>query len=179
VRYFIDIFVNLTVTVLIVFAAGDLCVVNARNHTNKTQKSDSGQNSTTKITKKQKKVIEGDFDSKLARINKVIGSTVFNKQGVELAEIEEIIIDPASGRIVYTVLSSGDLLDFNEKIFVVPWAVLSFNREKEIFVLDISEEELEQAPGFIDSYSTHLNDPEWINDLHKYYKLKHHWRPIP
>src|SRR5687767_7463824 len=49
------------------------------------------------------------------------GESVINRQGESIGEIEEIMLDVASGRIAYAVLAVGGFLGIGEKYFAVPW----------------------------------------------------------
>ena len=51
---------------------------------------------------------------------------IYNGANEKLGKIEEIVIDPAAGKIRYAVLSYGGLLGIGDKYFAVPWQKLSF-----------------------------------------------------
>ena len=57
--------------------------------------------------------------------NTLLGNDVYNKDGQDLGDIKEFMIDMASGKIAYAVLSFGGLLGMGDKLFAVPWAALS------------------------------------------------------
>ena len=57
----------------------------------------------------------------------LLGNDVSNKDGKGLGDIKEFMIDMASGRVAYAVLSFGGLLGMGDKLFAVPWAALSLD----------------------------------------------------
>jgi len=57
----------------------------------------------------------------LIRGNTFIGADVQNPQGQNLGDIKDIVIDRASGRMAYAVVSFGGFLGMGEKLFAVPW----------------------------------------------------------
>jgi hypothetical protein len=76
------------------------------------------------------------------------GYRVHNGAGEELGSIEDVAIDERFGRIAYAVLSFGGVLGIGSKLFAVPWAALTFDRDNREAVLDIDRGSLEQAEGF-------------------------------
>jgi sporulation protein YlmC with PRC-barrel domain len=77
-----------------------------------------------------------------------IGSSVENPQGENLGKIDDLVIDPATGRINYAVLSHGGVLGVGGKLFAVSWNALRMQPDGKTFVLDVSKETLDNAAGF-------------------------------
>ena len=77
------------------------------------------------------------------------GDEVTNAKGEDLGAIQEIMIDLERGRSAYVVLSF-DRVNWmpNDKLFAVPWEVLSISTQDKKFTLNVSEETLKSAPGF-------------------------------
>src|SRR6266516_8089546 len=85
----------------------------------------------------------------LIRGNTFIGADVENPQGQNLGDIKDVVIDRASGRISYAVVSFGGFLGVWEKLFAVPWGAFSQPKaDKDTVVLDIDKERLKNATGF-------------------------------
>jgi sporulation protein YlmC with PRC-barrel domain len=77
-----------------------------------------------------------------------IGSSVMNSQGESLGKIDDLVIDPATGRITYAALSHGSVLGLGGKLFAVAWEALKLQPDGKTFVLDVPKETLESASGF-------------------------------
>jgi sporulation protein YlmC with PRC-barrel domain len=77
-----------------------------------------------------------------------IGSSVVNTQGESLGKIEDLMLDPTTGRITYAALSHGSVLGFGGKLFAVAWEALKLQPDGKTFVLNVPKETLESAPGF-------------------------------
>jgi sporulation protein YlmC with PRC-barrel domain len=77
------------------------------------------------------------------------GDKVTNAKGEDLGKVEEIMLDLEQGRVAYVVLSFGRTNWMpNNKLFAVPWNVLSISHHDKKFVLNVSKETLKSAPGF-------------------------------
>ena len=108
----------------------------------------------------------------------LIGDDVRNPAGEDLGKIEEIMLDVSSGRIAYAVLSFGGFLGIGDKLFAVPWDALTVDTANERFVLDVSKERLEDAPGFDEDNwpETTEADDAWLVSVYEYYETEPYWR---
>jgi sporulation protein YlmC with PRC-barrel domain len=102
----------------------------------------------------------------------LLGNDVYNRQSEDLGDISEIMLDMRSGRVSYAVLSFGGFLGMGDKLFAVPWAALKLDTENKRFVLDVTKERLETAPGFDKNHWPDMADAVWQKDIHAYYGTK-------
>ncbi len=103
------------------------------------------------------------------------GNPVRNAMGESLGKIEELMIDIASGRIAYAVLSFGGFLGMGNKLFAIPWTALVLDTNERTFVLNVSKELLKSAPGFDKKDWPDMADPHWGADIHNYYGIRPYW----
>lgn len=106
------------------------------------------------------------------RASEIIGMEVRNAQDQKLGKIEDIILDLGSGRVSYAVLSMGGVLGIGDKLVVVPANQFSYALSEKKLILDTNKEVLENAPRFEKGKWPDLNDPQWNDEAHKYYKDK-------
>lgn len=99
----------------------------------------------------------------------LLGNDVYNPQGDKLGEIKEFMVEMASGRIAYAVLSFGGILGIGDKLFAVPWGALTLDTEEKRFTLDASEESLKEAPGFDKDHWPSMADAQWAGGVHGFY----------
>lgn len=109
----------------------------------------------------------------------ITGDDVRNVEGDKLGHIEELIIDLDSGRINYAVLSSGGFLGLGDKLFAIPWDMLSVDTENKEVVLDLSKEALENAPGFDKDNWPDIHDRSWVGDVYRHYGQDPYWEDHP
>jgi hypothetical protein len=99
----------------------------------------------------------------------LLGNDVYNKAGDDLGDIKEFMIDMASGKVAYAVLSFGGLLGMGDKLFAVPWAALTLDTTNKRFTLDVSKDVLKDAPGFNKDRWPSMSDKTWASGVHKFY----------
>ncbi|MBA4341778.1 MAG: photosystem reaction center subunit H [Methylibium sp.] len=99
----------------------------------------------------------------------LLGNDVYNKDGEDLGDIKELMIDMASGKIAYAVLSFGGLLGMGDKLFAVPWTALTLDTSNKRFTLNVPKEALKDAPGFDKGRWPAMSDRTWASGVHKFY----------
>lgn len=99
----------------------------------------------------------------------LLGNTVCNSHGEELGDIKEFMIEMATGRIAYAVLSFGGLLGLGDKLFAVPWAALKLDTANKRFTLDVAKAVLKDAPGFDHKHWPSMSDQTWARGVHRFY----------
>lgn len=102
----------------------------------------------------------------------LIGNDVVNADGDDLGEIKEIMLNVPAGRIEYAVLTFGGFLGFGEKLFAIPWSALTLDTMNKRFVLNVSKETLENAPGFDRDDWPDMANEQWADEIHAYYGVK-------
>jgi sporulation protein YlmC with PRC-barrel domain len=107
--------------------------------------------------------------------SKLEGDRVRNPAGEDLGKIEEIMIDLASGRVAYAVLSFGGVLGIGDKLFAIPWGALRIDEGEHLFVLDTDRATLENAPGFDKHSWPDMADPAFAASVHEHYGRTPFW----
>jgi hypothetical protein len=79
------------------------------------------------------------------------------------------------GRIAYAVLSFGGMLGVGDKLFAVPWQALRLDPGLHHFVLDVSREKLNSAPGFDKDAWPDMADPDFARSIYRYYGYEMDW----
>ena len=101
--------------------------------------------------------------------NTLLGNDVYNQDGEDLGDIKEFMLDMASGKIAYAVLSFGGILGLGDKLFAVPWAALKLDTVNKRFTLKVPKASLKDAPGFNPDRWPAMSDKTWASGVHKFY----------
>ena len=96
-------------------------------------------------------------------------TTVVNRQGETLGDIKDLMVDPQSARVQYAVLDFGGFLGIGDKYFAVPLEAFEVDRTNEQFVLDVTKDRLEDAPGFDKNDWPGTADPAFTESVYDYY----------
>ncbi len=107
--------------------------------------------------------------------DEVIGVSVINLADEDLGEICEIMLDKVSGKTAYAVLCSGSFLGLGGKLFAIPWNAISYDSNKECFVLNVDKDKLKNAPGFDKDNWPDMADRTWDKSIAQYYGTKSYW----
>ena len=107
--------------------------------------------------------------------DRVVGTEVRRPDGHRIGRIERLMIDKASGRVAYVVMSFGGFLGLGEDYYTLPWAVLSFDPKADAYVVDITEEQLRNAPARSPEGGDPAEDREWEEHVHRYYNAAPYW----
>lgn len=105
----------------------------------------------------------------------LIGDAVRNRAGEDLGKIEDIMIDVEHGRIAYAVLSFGGFLGIGDKLFAIPWSSLDLDTQDQCFLLEVSKDQLEKAPGFDKDHWPQTEDRSYIDEVYGYYGAQRYW----
>lgn len=114
------------------------------------------------------------FTNEPLKASDMIGTDVVDAQGDSLGEVEEVVIDPNTGRIAYVVVSFGGFLDIGKKLFAIPFKALKYDWDENEYMLDTPKEQLEEAPGFDEDHWPTMSE-QWNRDIHKYYHQTPYW----
>ncbi|MCB9854489.1 MAG: PRC-barrel domain-containing protein [Phycisphaerales bacterium] len=82
--------------------------------------------------------------------SKLLDASATNSQGQDLGDVDEIVINPQDGKVVYTAIAYGGVLGIGEKRFAIPCSSVNRVNQDKVF-LDVQKAELENNPGFKNS----------------------------
>ncbi len=115
------------------------------------------------------------FSNSPVKASTIIGTSVVNSKGDSLGDIKEVVIDPATGKVAYSVVSFGGFLSMGEKLFAIPFSAFQYDAAENEYVLDVSKERLQAAPGFDSDKWPSMADEQWNRDVYKYYERSPYW----
>jgi len=116
---------------------------------------------------------------KLIAARKVQGTSVYNTALEKLGAVEDIMIDKASGRIAYAVLSFGGFLGIGDRYYPLPWEKLNYNTEIGGYIIDIDRDILEGAPSYTDEAAASWHDDAWGRGVYAHFGVPPFWDTVP
>jgi sporulation protein YlmC with PRC-barrel domain len=103
--------------------------------------------------------------------SRVIGMEVENRQGEQLGEVIDLIVDSSDDEVEYAVLSFGGVGTLADKLFAYPLHRFDRTaaRDANKLVLNVTRESLEDAPGFDRSLWPDFDRSEYRDQIERYY----------
>ncbi|WP_322867970.1 PRC-barrel domain-containing protein [Aquicoccus sp. G2-2] len=111
-------------------------------------------------------------NSSLVSSSDVNGTEVYGRDGSKIGSVDHLMIDKESGNIAYAVMGFGGFLGVGEEHQPVPWAKLSYDTDKNGFVTDIVEADVQDAPERQDNW---YNDRDWERRAYEHYHVAPYW----
>ncbi len=99
----------------------------------------------------------------------LLGSRVRNSAGEDLGKVEEFVMDPTTGQILYGILLFGGFLGMGDKLFAIPWTSLGVSSSHDYILLNVDRRRLEDAPGFDRHHWPDMADPAWQSRVQEFY----------
>jgi sporulation protein YlmC with PRC-barrel domain len=110
--------------------------------------------------------IEGATEN-LIRASWLLDYDFENIDGGVSGEIEDLLIDTATGRILFATLEYGGFLDIGDTELPVPLSAFTWGPEGNL-VLNIGEEQLQQFPDLGDDWPD-LTNPAWDDEINNFW----------
>jgi sporulation protein YlmC with PRC-barrel domain len=94
---------------------------------------------------------------------RIIGKDVYNRQGERLGYVDDLSIERVSGKAIYAIVSFGGFLRLNGKYHPVPWSLLDYDRERDVFVVPLDKGALKGAPVYDPAELAELGGPSHLS----------------
>lgn len=99
----------------------------------------------------------------LHRANNLLGSKLESRNGDRVGDVEDLIIDRGSGKIVFAVVEVGGVLGIGGKEFAVPYDRLEWSEREERFVTTMTRQEAERQNEFLPEDWKDLRQTSWMD----------------
>jgi sporulation protein YlmC with PRC-barrel domain len=119
-------------------------------------------------------VQEGQISS-LITSDRVEGMPVYDARGKRIGKVERLMIDKLTGRIAYAILSFGGFLGIGAEHYPIPWSMLTYNEKPDGFQLDITEEQLKNAPKVEQGENWEETNRARNQDVYDYWEVRYYW----
>jgi hypothetical protein len=104
--------------------------------------------------------------------DRVEGTVVYDRANNPIGTIKRLLVEKASGRVVYVDVTFGGFLGLGVHHLTIPWEKLTYDKELEGYHTDITEAQVQRAPSF-------YGDDEAWPDLKREQAVRDYWREPP
>jgi sporulation protein YlmC with PRC-barrel domain len=105
----------------------------------------------------------------------VVGTSVSGANGDTIGSVEKIMIDKKSGRVAYAVMNFGGFMGLGQSHYPIPWSMLRYDPDAEAYQVDLTEEQLHDAPTLDASNTSSWQDRQYGSRIHDYYGATPYW----
>ena len=113
--------------------------------------------------------------TKAIRAKKVLGTKVTDPAGKKIGEVEDVVLDKQSNRIMFAVVGFGGFLGVAEKYHPVPWATLDYDEGEGAYVVNFTKEQLQAAPAGSIEELTRDDGLQYRDRAYEYYQAPRYW----
>jgi hypothetical protein len=105
--------------------------------------------------------------------DRVQGTAVLRPDGRKIGHIVRVMIDKRSGQAAYAVMNFGGFLGLGQESYPLPWSLLSYNQKLGGYEVNVSDEQLKDAPKFMNDENFDMG--ERMADIYEYYGATPYW----
>ena len=127
----------------------------------------------TDVTPSPEEVI--DETHSLISSRRVEGTPVYDRDGHKLGSIHSVMIGKRDGRVAYAVLSAGGILGIGSHVHPLPWALLTYDVDREAYVVDVTRRQLDAAPSMTLDETDRPIDREYQERVSAYWGTMPWW----
>jgi hypothetical protein len=138
------------------------------------RRDDAGEPIQERQTMTTTNALESRETTALIGSDKVEGTAVYGADDKKIGKLERVMLDKASGKVAYAVLSFGGFLGMGEDYYPTPWSLLKYDTNLGGYRTNLTKNQLEKAPKYSQSTSWNWNRD---NDrrVYDYYKTQPYW----
>lgn len=107
--------------------------------------------------------------------DRVEGKTVFGRNGDKIGTVRRIMIDKISGQARDVEVSVGTFLGMGGELHSLPWEKLKFDPILDGYQLDVTEDELRNAPTHKESDRDRQYDQDYQREVYTYWVVTPYW----
>lgn len=118
--------------------------------------------------------LETDENLRLISSAKVEGTPVVGSDGVRIGTISNFMVDKYTGRVAYAVMKFGGTVsstfgNLGASLFPLPWPLLEYDEAAGGYILDVTKEDMADAPRFEASAEPEFS-PEYRREILLFYR---------
>jgi sporulation protein YlmC with PRC-barrel domain len=103
----------------------------------------------------------GEQNMSEMRATELMDKKVVGRDGDDLGEIKDVVVDLETGKVHAAVLEFGGILGVGEKHYAFPVSELKPGKDADKLAMDIDKDKLKNAEGFAKGQWPEMNDEYW------------------
>ena len=112
----------------------------------------------------------------LIRASTAVGAELFNQQGNDIGEIQNLLVHPNAGKVAYATCEVDEYATAGNNLTNVPWnLVRQSKKDTKGFVVNADKAKLKGAKYFSNNDWPDYNNETWHDGLYTYYDTDPFW----
>jgi len=104
--------------------------------------------------------------------SKVEGTAVYDRDGSRMGTVHNFMVNKRTGKVDYAVLSFGGFLGMGTRYYPLPWDMLEYDTSQGGYVVDMDEDDLDEAPSFRSGEEPDFSD-RYGHHVYGYYGMRY------
>lgn len=100
--------------------------------------------------------------------SRVTGTPVYSTDKEQIGNVDHLMIERYTGKVVYAVIGFGGFLGINQGYHPLPWAALRYDKDLGGYITGVTADQLRDAPEFSDDA---WREREFEDRLHTHYGI--------
>lgn len=113
--------------------------------------------------------------STLIGSDRVEGTAVFGRDGNKVGTVRRIMIEKVSGQARDVEIAVGTFLGMGGELHSLPWEKFDYDTDLGGYKLNVTEDELRNAPTYGESDRNTAYDPEYQRRAYAYWTVTPYW----
>jgi sporulation protein YlmC with PRC-barrel domain len=106
------------------------------------------------------------------KASKVIGMAVVNKENKKCGDVDNLIVDLPTARLIHVVVSSGGFLGVGDALNAIPPTRFQYAAARDALQIDLTKEDLTRAPNFKSTEWPDFTDVEYSTKVYRSYNVE-------
>ena len=120
-------------------------------------------------------LLEKDRDRTVIASDRVDGTTVYGAEKEKIGKVDKLLIDKRRGNVTDVIISAGGFLGIGDEKHSIPWEKLEYDTELGGYCLDVTKEQLMDAPRFDSKDDDRPYDRDYQTSVYEYWTVTPYW----
>lgn len=118
---------------------------------------------------------ETERTSDLIASDRVEGTAVFGRDGDKIGTVKQLLIEKRGGQVTDVIVSVGSFLGMGGELHSLPWSKFTYDTDLGGYKLDVTEEQLGEAPTFDEDNRERPHDRDYQVTVYEYWQVPTYW----
>ena len=120
-------------------------------------------------------MLQEEKDRTVIGSDRVDGTTVYGADQEKIGKVDKLLIDKVGGNVTDVIISAGGFLRIGDEKHSIPWEKLEYDTERGGYCIDVTKEQLMDAPRFESSDAERPYDREHQRSVYEYWTVTPYW----